>query len=132
MQHEFLAVVRYQIYITISQNKNDSTTNILTRCLAKKSKAYTKSRDAANASNLANRRAKYAFYNSINSTMNNCNISAKKKFGILLNLMKNNKFSGMSPLNEDGEIINDPKAKGQIFNTFFASKSKVLWRWENY
>ena len=57
--------------------------------------------------------------------MNNCNISAKKKFGILLNLMKNNKFSGMSPLNENGEIINDPKAKGQIFNTFFASKSKV-------
>ena len=57
--------------------------------------------------------------------MNNCNISAKKKFGILLNLMKNNKFSGISPLNENGDIINNPKEKGQIFNDFFASKSKV-------
>ena len=69
-------------------NKTDIEPDILTRCLAKRNKAHTKSRDAANASNLANRRAKHEFYNSINSTMNNCNISAKKKFGILLNLMK--------------------------------------------
>ena len=106
-------------------NKKDTVPDILTRCLAKRNKAYSKSRDAANASNLANRRAKFAFYNSINSTMNNCNISAKKKFGILLKLMKNNKFSSISPLNENGEIINDPKEKGQIFNNFFTSKSKV-------
>ena len=39
--------------------------------------------------------------------------------------MKNNKFSSISPLNENGEIINDPKEKGQIFNNFFNSKSKV-------
>ena len=34
---------------------------ILTRYLNKKKKAYTKSREPANASNLANRRAKFAF-----------------------------------------------------------------------
>ena len=73
-------------------NNNDTSPDILTRFLAKRNKAFTKSRDSANASNLANRRAKYAFYNSINSTINNCNISAKKKFGILLNLMKNKNF----------------------------------------
>ena len=57
--------------------------------------------------------------------MNNISISAKKKFSILLNLMKNKKFSGISPLNENGHIINDPKEKGHILNTFFASKSRV-------
>ena len=98
---------------------------ILTRCKAKMTKAHSKARTAANASNLANRRAKNNFYNSVNATMNNFSISAKKKFSILLRLMKNNKYSGISPLNEDGNIIHDPKSKSEIFNDFFASKSKV-------
>ena len=72
---------------------------------------------------MANRRAKSAFYNTVNCTMNNHSISAKKKFSILLRLMKNNKFSGISPLNENDIIINDPKNKSEIFNNFFASKS---------
>ena len=112
---------KYEILLS----KGDTTPEILTRYLAKKCKAYDKSREAANNSNVANRRAKSAFFNSLNSTMNNCNISAKKKFGILLNLMKNNKFSGMSPLNENGLVYNDPREKGKILNDFFASKSKV-------
>ena len=49
---------------------------ILTRCKAKMTKAHSKARTAANASNLANRRAKNNFYNSVNATMNNCSISA--------------------------------------------------------
>ena len=57
--------------------------------------------------------------------MNNFNISAKKKFNILLKLMKNNKFSPSSPLVENGNTINDPGKKSEIFNTFFASKSSV-------
>ena len=57
--------------------------------------------------------------------MNNIGISAKKKFSILLNLMKNKKFSGISPLDENCHIINDSKEKGHILNTFFASKSRV-------
>ena len=36
--------------------------------------------------------------------------------------MKNNKFSG---INENGDMINNPKEKDQIFNDFFSSKSKV-------
>ena len=39
--------------------------------------------------------------------------------------MKNNKFSGVSALNIDGNIINDPREKSQIFNEFFASKANV-------
>ena len=58
--------------------------------------------------------------------MNNHEISAKKKFGILLKLMKNNKFSGMSPLSENDNIINNPGEKSKIFNTHFASKSNLI------
>ena len=64
-------------------------------------------------------------YNTVNATMNNNSVSAKKKFSILLRLMKNNKFSGISPLNENNGIIHDPQMKSEIFNDFFASKSRV-------
>merc|ERR1712115_585354 len=39
--------------------------------------------------------------------------------------MKTNKFSGSSPLNEKDKIINEPKTKAEIFNDYFASKSRV-------
>ena len=74
---------------------------------------------------MANRRVKSAFYNSVNSTMNNHSISAKKKFSILLRLMKNNKFSCISPLNENDEIIHDSNQKSEIFNKYFASNSTL-------
>ena len=89
------------------------------------SNARFKARDAANASNLANRRAKSSFYNSVNATMNNCSISAKHKFNILKKLMKNNKYSGSAPLKENDDIIHEPKSKSEIFNNHFASKSRV-------
>ena len=57
--------------------------------------------------------------------MNDHSISAKKKFSILLKLMKNNKFSGISPLNENNDVIHDPKSKSEIFNDYFASKSQL-------
>ena len=110
---------------TYLSNQTNTSSEILTRYLAKRNKTFSKSRDSANASNLANRRAKFAFYNTVNCTMNNHSISAKKKFSILLKLMKNNKFSNISPINENDNIINDPKTKSEIFNNFFASKSKV-------
>ena len=59
----------------------------------------------------------------LHSTMNIYNITAKKKFDILLKLMKNNKFSPTPPLIENKEIINTPQQKCEIFNAFFASKS---------
>ena len=88
-------------------NNNNTSPEILTRTLLKKDRAHINARNAANASNLVNRRTKIAFYNTVNATMNNYSISAKKKFSILLKLMKTNKFSGCSPLNEDGHVIND-------------------------
>ena len=106
-------------------NHNNTSPEVLTRFCLKKDRAHAKARNAANASNLANRRTKMAFYNTINSTMNNFAISAKKKFSILLKLMKTNKFSGCSPLNENDQVVNDPKRKGEIFNEYVASKLRV-------
>ena len=110
---------------TYLSKQGDTAPEILTRFLAKKEKAHSKARHAANSSNLANRRAKFEFFNSVNCTMNNSSISAKKKFGILLKLMKNNKYCGLSPLNENGDIINNPKDKSEIFNSHFSKKSTV-------
>ena len=70
---------------------------IVTRLLNRKNNAYTKSREAANDSTTANRRAKASFHNTVNDTLRNPSLSAKKKFGILLKLMKNNKFSNIPP-----------------------------------
>ena len=98
---------------------------ILTKHLNKRNKAFKRARIAANESTKANRRVKLAFYDSVNSTMRNSSISAKKKFQILLKLMKNNKFSPTPPLVENDQTINDPKQKSELFNTFFASKSTV-------
>ena len=39
--------------------------------------------------------------------------------------MKNNKFTPIPPLIENGQTVNDPKEKSEIFNNFFASKSSV-------
>ena len=121
----------YQLYKKACVNYDHIITqpnispNIVTKYLARKNKAYSKSRNAANESTKANRRAKISFYTSVNSTMNNFNISAKKKFSILLKLMKNNKFSSMPSLIENNETINDPGTKSEIFNAFFASKSNL-------
>ena len=43
--------------------------------------------------------------------MKNNNISAKKKFSILIKLMKNTKHSHTPPLTEGDHVINDPKEK---------------------
>ena len=65
------------------------------------------------------------FYNNVNSTMNNYSISPKKKFSILLRLMKNVKFSTIPPLVENYKTIHDSTEKSNILNAFFASKSTV-------
>ena len=124
----------YQFYKKINAdynsllNNNNTPPEILTKYLNKKNKAFAKSREAANASNIANRRVKSAFYNSVNCIMNNHEISAKKKFSILQGLMKNKKFSAICPLNENDRIINDSGEKAKIFNSHFASKSNLNGR----
>ena len=88
-------------------------------------KALNKARHSANESCKANRRVKIAYYNAINSLLNNSSISAKKKFGILLKLMKNGKFSYTPPLVENDITINDSFEKSNLLNDYFASKATV-------
>ena len=103
----------------------DTPQEILTKYLGRKNKAFSKSRDSANQSTLANRRAKVSFFNTVNATMNNITIPAKKKFNILQKLMKNNKFLPTPPLLENGNTINEPKQKSEIFNSFLWTIRKI-------
>ena len=92
------------------QNNNNSA-EVITRLNTRKMCAFEKSHEARNNSTNANRRAQKAFYGSVNSTMNNPNISAKKKYGILTKLMKSQKISTIPPLTENNQTITDPKQK---------------------
>ena len=40
--------------------------------------------------------------------------------------MKTNKFSGCSPLNENDQVVNDPKRKGEIFNDLVALQAEKI------
>ena len=55
---------------TYLSNQGDTAPEILTKYLAKKERAYSKARNAANSSNLANRRAKFEFFNSLREAVN--------------------------------------------------------------
>lgn len=105
--------------------KTNSDNDTITKLLYKKTKAYHQSRKDANNSLKQNRKAKTDFFNSINSTLTNPNMSSKKKFSILLKLMQTNKFTSIPPIIENNSSVQDPGAKANIFNTFFASKSSV-------
>ena len=121
----------YQIYKKYETDyqkllrSNNPQPDIVTRYLNRRNKFLEKSRKSANESCKANRRIKTAYNNTVNSLLSNPSISAKKKFGILLKLMKNDKFCNTPPLVENDVTINDPLQKANIFNAFFASKSSV-------
>ena len=103
----------------------DSSPELVTRLSDKKQSSYKSYRSAANESCKGNRRAKLAFYNSVNATMQSSNISAKKKFSILTKLMRTQKVSSVPPIIENGENITDSQEKANIFNNFFAEKATV-------
>ena len=105
--------------------QQNASPEIVSRLINRKNKASQKSREAANDSLKANRRAKTAYFNTVNETLRNPSLSPKKKFGILLKLMKNNKFTNVPPLVENNSTIQNPLEKSNIFNQFFASKSTV-------
>ena len=121
----------YQFFKKVSSKLNSElnqpnlNSDYITILKNKKVKAQRKSRIAANQSLKENRRAKNIFFQGVNQTMNNVNISAKKKFNILSKLMKTNKYSSIPPLVENSTTIQDPLEKSNIFNKFFASKSTV-------
>ena len=97
----------------------------LTRLKTKMEKAHSKSASSSNMYKYADKRSKISFFNSVNSTLNNNNISAKKKFAILTRLMKNQKVSSIPQLVENGQTVNDPYDKSEILNRHFASKAQV-------
>ena len=102
-----------------------SDPEIVTRLTEKKKKAFQKCKNSDRESFNANRRSKQAFFNTVNSTMKNHEISAKKKFTILTKLMKNQKNSVIPPLIENNEVINDSEVKSNLFNDLFVSKATV-------
>ena len=116
---------KYELEYKKVLNSNNLAPEIVTRYLNKRNKALDKARQSSNESCKANRRVKTAYCNNINSLLHNPSISAKKKFGVLLKLMKNEKFSNIPPLVENDITINDSLAKSNLLNGFFASKSSV-------
>ena len=106
---------------------NDPSTPpvILTQLLLKKEKIHNNYKVASKESQKANKRAKNSFFNAINSTMLNFEISAKKIFSILSKLMNNQKFSSISSLIENGQTVEDSQQKTEILNKCFASKCTV-------
>ena len=105
--------------------------NIITILNNQKIKAFDTARESAKQSTYANKRAKTNFYNGVNTTMKNPNISAKKKFGILTKLLKNLKSSSVPPLIENNVTVTDPKMKSDILNNHFSSKSTVVGNEDN-
>jgi hypothetical protein len=103
----------------------DASPELVTRLKIKRDKAQKRADDSSKESTKANRRAKESFFNTVNATMHNSNISAKKKFKILTKLMKNQKTSYMPPLIQNDKIVNDPKDKSEILNDIFAAKATV-------
>ena len=81
-------------------NSNNPRPELVTRYLNRRNKALDKYRQSANESCKANRRVKNSYNNTVNSLLHNPSITAKKKFGILLKLMKNSQtliFHGSCP-----------------------------------
>ena len=121
----------YQIYKKLNsqylQKINNNCTNVetVTRLKAKVDKASIHAKESAKFSLQANKRAKKNFFDSVNSTLKNHNLSAKTKFKILTRLMMTNKFSSIPPLIDNGITINEPQQKSNIFNNFFTSKTDI-------
>ena len=59
-------------------NSNNPNPEIVTRCLNRRNKSFEKSRESANESLKANRRVKAAFSNTVNATLSNPSLSAKR------------------------------------------------------
>ena len=111
-----------------SLNNPDCPQETVTRLKAKREKAEIKSKSSNTESKKANLRAKNAFFNTVNATMQNHEISAKKKFSILLKLMKSQKLSSIPPLLSSNTVINDAQRKSQIFNDIFIAKATLEGR----
>ena len=84
---------------------------IVTSLRNNKNLPFSADRESAQQSKYANKRGKNNFYNSVNSTLNNFEITAKKKFSILNKLLRKYKSSSIPPLIENDKTVTDPKEK---------------------
>ena len=108
-----------------ARNNGGVSPETITKLLNRREKTSKNFKTASKESLKANRRAKQAFFNSVNSTMQNFQISARKKFRILTKLMNNTKYSSIASLIEDGKVIEDSQQKSDILNKYFTNKAKV-------
>ena len=108
-----------------ARNDGGVSPETITKLLNRREKTSKNFKTASKESLKANRRAKQAFFNSVNSTMQNFQISARKKFRILTKLMNNTKYSSIASLIEDGKVIEDSQQKSDILNKYFTNKAKV-------
>ena len=82
----------YKLFKIASKNLANAISNpsnsqeYITILINRKSKSHKNSRVAANESSKANKRVQNVFYNTVNSTMNRHDISAKKNSQFCLNL----------------------------------------------
>ena len=120
--YQFFKKVKIKYLHALNSNLDE---DIVTRLKENKNKALAKCKDSGKESFKANRRAKQAFFDTVNNTMKNSEISAKKKFNILTKLMKNQKQSVIPPLSENDKIVHDPLQKANLFNDLFVSKATV-------
>ena len=72
---------------------------VITKLKTNKLSAFEKSHEARNNSTNANHRAQKAFYNSVNSTMNNPNIFCKKEIWDINKVDEKSENFDYSPLN---------------------------------
>ena len=108
------------------KQRNPNNEEVITILKTKKQKVFDEYKDATKESNNASKRVKREYFNSVNNVMNNPEISAKKKFGILIKLMNSQKFSSIPKLVENGTTTTKPEEKANLFNKYFASKSTVV------
>ena len=115
------ASIKYKNYVNNPNAKDD----ISTRLKNQKQKAFEKCKESNDESKKGNRRSKLNFFNSVNATMKNPNITAKKKFTILSKLMKTQKVATVPPILDGERVVTDAQEQCKIFNEFFASKATV-------
>ena len=108
-----------------SLSQHNTSDDTITRLKTKKDRLYTKYKTSLNESNKANRRCKLNFFNTVNATVKNSDIFAKKKFSILTKLMKTQKVSNVPHLKEGDTVVTNAQEKCNIFNDFFSSKATV-------
>ena len=71
------------------------------------------------------KKAKRNYFRTLKGTMENPDVSARKKFGMLERLTNTGKNACVPPLIDNDTVSHDPREKADIFNKHFMSKARV-------